>query len=132
MILSDMLLLRRDCLMQSRLTLSKAFSNSMKIICRSGRNFLHCSMMILTELMWSVHDEPALKPACFASTVEMKGSLIQGGIQKIFRDFIKKKNWFLLQTCLRLRNSPLRTEFNDLHDPEDYQMTFLGHPSLWR
>ena len=45
--------------MQSRLTLSKAFSKSMKIICRSDRNSLHCSMMILTELMWSVHDEPA-------------------------------------------------------------------------
>ena len=40
--------------MQSRLTLSKGFSKSMKIICRSDRNSLHCSMMFLNELMWSV------------------------------------------------------------------------------
>ena len=25
----------------------------------------------------------------------------------------------------RLRNSPLRTEYNDLHDQEDYRMTFF-------
>ena len=80
MIFSGMPLLRRACQMQSRLTLSKAFSKSMKIICRSDRNSLHCSMMILTELMWSVHDEPALKPACSASTVEIKGSLIRSSI----------------------------------------------------
>ena len=27
---------------------------------------------------------------------------------------------------------PLRTEYNDLHDQEDYRMTFLSHPSVWR
>ena len=66
--------------LQSRLTLSKAFSKSMKIICRYERNYLLCSMLILTELMWSVHDESALEPACSASTVEIKGSLIRSSI----------------------------------------------------
>ena len=45
----------------------------------------------------------------------------------------KQKIGFLLQTFMgRLRNSPLRTEYNDLHDQEDYRMTFLAHPSVWR
>ena len=49
--------------------------------------------------------------------------------------FYKKKNKKLVFFCKhfigRLRNSPLRTEYNDLHDQEDYRMT-LGHPSVWR
>ena len=47
-----------------------------------------------------------------------------------------KKNRKLIFFCKhfisRLRNSPLRTEYNDLHDQEDYRMTFLDHPSVWR
>ena len=60
--------------------LSKAFSKSMKTICRSDRKSWHCSMIILSELMWSVHDEPALNPACSASIVEIKGSFIRSRI----------------------------------------------------
>ena len=54
---------------------------------------------------------------------------IQGAIQKFQEK--KQKLGFLLHIGLLL-NSPLRTEYNDLHDQEDYQMTFLGHPSVWR
>ena len=47
-----------------------------------------------------------------------------------------KKNKKLVFFCKHfighLRNSPLRTEYNDYHDQEDYRMTFLGHPSVWR
>ena len=53
-------------------------------------------------------------------------SQLQGGIQK-FQDFIKKKKtlvFFCKHFIGRLRNSPLRTEYNDLHDQEDYRMTF--------
>ena len=59
---------------------------------------------------------------------------LQGVIQK-FQDFIKKtKNWFSFAKNIigLLQNSPFRTEYNDLHDQEDYRMTFLGHPSVWR
>ena len=60
-------------------------------------------------------------------------SFIQGGIQK-FQDFIKNKKlvFFCKHFIGRRRNSPLRTEYNDLHDQEDYRMTLLGHPSVWR
>ena len=44
----------------------------------------------------------------------------------------KKLVFFCKHFIGRLRNSPLRTEYNDLHDQEDYRMTFLGHPSVWR
>ena len=37
--------------------------------------------------MWSVHDEAALKPACSASTVEIKGSLIRWSITFKTGDF---------------------------------------------
>ena len=50
------------------------------------------------------------------------------GIQK-FQDFIKKniKLVFFCKNFIgRLRNSPLRTEYNDLHDQEDNRMTFLA------
>ena len=43
----------------------------------------------------------------------------------------KKLVFFCKHFIGRLRNSPLRTEYNDLHDPEDYRMAFLGHPSVW-
>ena len=42
----------------------------------------------------------------------------------------KKLVFFCKHFIGRLRNSPLRTEYNDLHDEEDYRMTFLGHPSV--
>ena len=60
-------------------------------------------------------------------------SNMQDGIQK-FQDFIKKqkKVFFCKHFIGRLGNSPLRTEYNDLHDQEDYRITFLGHPSVWR
>ena len=47
----------------------------------------------------------------------------------------KKKNKklvFCKHFIAGLRNSPLRTEYNDLHDHEDYRMNLLGHPSVWR
>ena len=48
---------------------------------------------------------------------------IQGAIQK-FQDFIKKtKNWFSYANIL-LAFEIVRTEYNDLHDQEDYRMTF--------
>ena len=59
---------------------------------------------------------------------------IQGGIQK-FEDYIKNNKKLVLfckHIIVRFRNSPLRTEYNDLHDQEDYRMTFLGHPSALR
>ena len=56
---------------------------------------------------------------------------IQGGIQGLYKK--NKKLVFFCKNCIaRLRNSPLRTEYIDLHDQEDYRMTFLGHPSVWR
>ena len=58
--------------------------------------------------------------------------IVQGEIQK-FRDFKKKKKKlvFLCKHFIgRLRNSPLRTEYNVLHDQEDYRITFLGHPFI--
>ena len=50
---------------------------------------------------------------------------LQGGIQK-FQYFIKnQKLIFICKHFIgRLRNSPLRTEYNDLHDQEDYRITF--------
>ena len=44
-----------------------------------------------------------------------------------------KKNKKLIFFCKRFigRNSLLRTEYNDLHDQEDYRMTLLGHPPVW-
>ena len=59
--------------MQSWWTLPKAFSKSIKTICRSNRNSLYCSMIVLTELMWSVYNEPAWS----ASIVEIRGSFIR-------------------------------------------------------
>ena len=44
----------------------------------------------------------------------------------------KKLDFFCKHFIGRLRNSSLRTEYNNLHDQEDYRMTFLGHPSVWR
>ena len=60
-------------------------------------------------------------------------AILQGGIQK-FQDFIKKQKlvFFCKYIIGRLGNSPLRTEYNDLHDQADYRMTFLAHPSVWR
>ena len=45
------------------------------------------------------------------------------GIQK-FQDLV----FFCKHSIGRLGNSPLRTEYNDLHDQEDYRMTFQVIP----
>ena len=52
---------------------------------------------------------------------------IQGGIQK-FQDFMRKNKlvFFCKHFIGRLRNSPLRTEYNDLHDQEDYRMLSMA------
>ena len=52
--------------------------------------------------------------------------ILQGAIQK-FQDFIKNKKlgFFCKHFIGLLRNSPLCTEYNDLHDQEDYRITFL-------
>ena len=43
-----------------------------------------------------------------------------------------KKSVFFCKHFIGLRNSPLRTEYNDLHDQKDYRMTSLDHLSVWR
>ena len=71
--------------------------------------------------------------AYMQTLIVITANYLQGAIQK-FQDFIIKKKlvFFCKHFIGRLRNSPLRTEYNDLHDQEDDQMTFLGHPSVWR
>ena len=59
---------------------------------------------------------------------------LQGVIQK-FQDFIKKtKNWFSFANILLVtfKIVPFALNATILHDQEDYRMTFLGHPSVWR
>ncbi|KAG7297574.1 hypothetical protein JYU34_019619 [Plutella xylostella] len=63
--------------MLDHFTLSNAFSKSTKRVNTSHCISLHCSRTVRNRFIWSVHDRPALKPACSLRSPSSIGAAIR-------------------------------------------------------